>query len=186
MTEPVEPILKGKTILLGVTGGVAACKAVDVASRLNKLGASVDVILTRAAQNFVTALSFEALTHRKAHTDMWEQHDYEPHHIALSERPDLIIVAPATANTMARMAHGLAEDLLTSVLLATRAPILLAPAMNVNMWLHPATRENSETLLRRGVEFVGPEEGRLASGKIGPGRMSEPEKIVDAALARLT
>jgi phosphopantothenoylcysteine decarboxylase/phosphopantothenate--cysteine ligase len=173
---------RGRCVLLGVTGGVAAYKAAEIASRLVKAGADVDVIMTDAAQRFVTPLTFESLTHRPVHTGLWAAREVEPNHISLAVRADLLLVAPATADTMATVALGLAGDLLACVALATRAPILLAPAMNDNMWAHPATQAHAETLAARGVRMVGPVAGRLASGREGaPGRMAEPAEIVAAA-----
>lgn len=183
MTRP----LSERHILLGVTGGVAAYKAADLTSRLVKAGAEVDVVMTENARRFVAPLTFESLIHKTVYTGMWEPHVKEPAHVALSERPDLVIIAPATANMLAKMAHGLADDLLSCVLLATQVPILAAPAMNDNMYAHPATQTNLRLLTERGVQFVGPEEGRLASGKVGgKGRMSEPEAILTRAVEILT
>jgi phosphopantothenoylcysteine decarboxylase/phosphopantothenate--cysteine ligase len=176
-------MFEGKRILLGVTGGIAAYKAADLASKLMQADADVDVIMTEAAQKFVTPLTFESLVHKNVYTGMWDAHVKEPTHISLSERADLIIVAPATANIIAKMATGLADDLLSCILLATRAPILVAPAMNDNMYSHPATQANIKTLSERGgVSFVGPVEGRLASGKVGArGRMCPTAEILHAA-----
>jgi len=176
--------LKGRPILLGITGGIAAYKAADLASRLVKAGVQVDVVMTESAQKFITPLTFESIIHRTVYTSLWQAHDVHPEHIALAERPELVAVAPATANILAKMAHGLADDLLSCVLLATRAPILVAPAMNDNMWTHPATQANLGTLRDRGVQVVDPEEGRLASGKTGIGRMAEPDAIF-AVVCRL-
>ena len=178
-------VLQGKQVLLGVTGGIAAYKAADLASRLVQAGAEVDVILTDCAQRFITPLTFEAIIHRNAYTSLWASRTREPQHISLAERVDLTVVAPATANLLAKMAHGLADDLLSCTLLATRSPVLLAPAMNDNMYTHPATEANLRLLEERGINFVGPEEGRLASGKVGKGRMSGPEDILAAAEALL-
>lgn len=172
-----------RRVLLGVTGGIAAYKAADLTSKLVQAGAEVDVILTENAARFVTPLTFESLVHKSVYTGLWDPHVKEPAHIALSERPDLVIVAPASANTLASMAHGFAADLLSCVLLATRAPILVAPAMNDNMYAHPATQANLAILAERGVSFVGPDSGRLASGKEGgKGRMSSPVAILEAAV----
>jgi phosphopantothenoylcysteine decarboxylase/phosphopantothenate--cysteine ligase len=164
-----------------VTGGVAAAKAVGLASALTRAGAAVDVVLTEAATRFVAPLSFSSLTHRDVYTGLWEERRREPHHVSLAERAEAVLLAPLTANTMAKMAWGLADNLLSAVLLATRAPILAAPAMNDRMWSHPATEANAHLLTGRGVRFVGPVPGRLASGKEGgPGRMAEPETILAA------
>ncbi len=177
MKEP----FRGKAILLGVTGGVAAYKAVALASRLTQAGAAVDVAMTPAAREFVTPLSFAAVTRRKAHTEQWES-DRKPEHIALAERPDAIVVAPCTANTMAKLAHGIADNLLTGVLLAAKKPVLLAPAMNAGMWTAAATQRNLGILREDGYRFVGPDEGNLACGDNGVGRMAEPEAIFGALL----
>lgn len=174
----------GTKILLGVTGGVAVYKTVGMASRLVQAGAEVDVVMTPGAMEFVTPLMFASITHRKVYFDMWEP-DRRPGHIALAERPDLIVLAPVTANTMAKLAHGIADNLLTCSLLATRKPILLAPAMNKGMWEAPATRRNLEILAGDGYRFVGPAAGNLACGDVGVGRMSEPEEILSAMAAML-
>jgi phosphopantothenoylcysteine decarboxylase/phosphopantothenate--cysteine ligase len=162
----------GPTVLLGVTGSVAAFRTIDLASQLTKEGYLVDVVLTSGALQFVRPLSFEAVTHRCAYTDQ------SPGilagraiHIELAERAGIVVVAPATADLIGRHACGLAQDLLTSLLLATGAPVLLAPAMNTRMWRHPAVRDNVALLERRGVRFVGPEAGLLSCGTEGPGRL---------------
>jgi phosphopantothenoylcysteine decarboxylase/phosphopantothenate--cysteine ligase len=172
-------ILEDKAVLLGVTGGIAAYKAAALASRLTQAGATVDVVMTPAAREFVAPLTFAALTRRQVHFDPWEE-DRKPGHIALAERPDLVVVAPATANTLAKIAQGLADNLLTSAILATRKPVLLAPAMNQGMWEAPATRRNILTLLGDGRRLIGPAPGRLACGDSGMGRMAEPEEIIAA------
>ena len=166
-----------KSILLGVTGGIAAYKAVALASKMTQAGAVVDVVMTPAAMEFVTPLSFAAVTHRKVYMNPWES-DRKPEHIALAERPELIVVAPCTANTMAKLAYGLADNLLTSVLLATKKPVLLAPAMNTGMWTAAATARNVAALRADGCRFVGPCTGNLACGDSGMGRMAEPEDIL--------
>ena len=173
--------LKGLDIVLGVTGGIAAYKACEVVSRLKKSGANVFVVMTRNACEFVRPLVFETLSGNPAAVDTFDRpKTWEVEHIALAKRAKLFVVVPATANIMAKMAHGIADDMLSTTLLATRAPILLAPAMNTGMWENEATRENVQTLQRRGVRFVGPEGGPLACGDSGLGRMSEPEAIVNA------
>ena len=176
-------ILEGKSIVLGITGGIAAYKAAALCSRLVKAGALVDVILTAAAAEFVTPLTFQALTHRPVITEMFSLlAETEIGHVSLARRGDLFIVAPATANTIAKLAAGLADNMLTTTLLAARAPILLAPAMESHMWSNPLTQANVERLRQlRDVTLVGPGEGRLASGASGVGRMAEPEEILDAA-----
>nr|MCU0540147.1 bifunctional phosphopantothenoylcysteine decarboxylase/phosphopantothenate--cysteine ligase CoaBC [Desulfobacterales bacterium] len=176
------PILRGKNVVIGVSGGIAAYKAADLASRLVKAGSRVDVVMTPAAVEFVRPLTFQALTRRPVALEMFSLlQEAEIGHVTLGKRADLMIIAPATANTLAKLAHGMADNLLTTTALACRGPILLAPAMESGMWAHPATAANMEILLRRGSFSVGPESGRLASGAEGIGRMAEPEAILDAA-----
>lgn len=179
-------MLKGKNVVLGVTGGIAAYKAVEVVSRLKKLGANVDVVMTKNATEFVTPLTFETISSRPVTVETFARPErWEVEHVALAKKADLMLVAPATANVMAKLAVGIADDMLTTTLLATRAPILLAPAMNTGMWEAVATQQNLHMLLNRGVRTVGPESGHLACGDTGDGRMSEPEQIVEAAIAML-
>jgi phosphopantothenoylcysteine decarboxylase / phosphopantothenate---cysteine ligase len=174
--------LRDRNVVLGVSGSIAAYKAADLASKLVQAGAIVDVVLTGAAQQFVTPFTFRSLTGRPVYTNMFEPVSQEgEEHVALSRRAELLIVAPATATTLARFAHGLADDMLSLTVLATRAPVLLAPAMDSQMWEAAATQANVATLRQRGFGFVGPESGRLASGLSGAGRMSEPQKILGAA-----
>lgn len=170
-------LLKDKRILLGVAGSIAAYKAADLASKLAQAGAQVDVVLTEAATKFVTPLTFQSLTGRKAYTDLWGD---EAHviHVGLGEAADLLVVAPATADVIAKMAHGLANDLLTVAALAARCPILVAPAMDGGMFAHPATQANLKTLVERGVTVIGPAEGRMASGLTGKGRLVEPAELL--------
>jgi phosphopantothenoylcysteine decarboxylase / phosphopantothenate---cysteine ligase len=176
------PILDGKNIVLGVTGGIAAYKSADLASRLVKAGAVVDVVMTAAATEFVRPLTFQALTHRPVALDMFSLlQETEIGHVSLGRRAALMIIAPATANTIAKLAHGLADNLLATTALACRGPILIAPAMESGMWDNAATTDNMEILRRRGFHVVGPEPGRLASGGYGQGRMTEPEALLDAA-----
>ena len=178
--------LEGKNVVLGVTGGIAAYKACELTSRLRKAGAQVYVILTKNACRFVAPLTFETLSNHPAVTDTFDRPaTWEVEHIALAKRADIFVIAPATANIMAKMAHGIADDMLSTIVLATRAPVLIAPAMNTGMWENPATRENVLTLKNRGVRFVGPEGGFLACGDTGAGRMSEPKDIFDAIQAVL-
>jgi len=176
-------ILKGKSIVLGITGGIAAYKAAALCSHLVKAGAVVDVIMTDAARQFIAPLTFQALTHRPVVTGMFTLlAETEIGHVSLAQRADLLIIAPLTANTLARLAMGLADNMLTTTALATRAPLLLAPAMESHMWSNPLTQENVARLReRRDITLVGPAEGRLASGALGVGRMAEPEEILDAA-----
>jgi phosphopantothenoylcysteine decarboxylase/phosphopantothenate--cysteine ligase len=174
-------MLKGKRILLIVAGGIAAFKSLELIRRLRERGASVRCVLTEAGAKFVTPLSLQALSEDRVYTDMFSLTDEsEMGHIQLSRDADLLVVAPATANILARMAAGLADDLAATVLLATDKPVLAAPAMNVRMWSHAATVANIETLKQRGVHFIGPNDGAMACNEFGPGRMSEPEEIADA------
>jgi phosphopantothenoylcysteine decarboxylase / phosphopantothenate---cysteine ligase len=174
-------MLSGKRILVVIGGGIAAYKALDLVRRLRERGASVRCILTRGAQQFVSPLAAAALSGERAHTDLFDREDEaDIGHIRLARDADGVVVAPATANLMARMAGGHADDLAATVLLATTLPILIAPAMNVRMWLHPATRRNLATLRADGVAVVGPNEGAMAEAETGPGRMAEPLEIIAA------
>ena len=178
--------LTGKEIVLGVTGGIAAYKAAEVVSRLRKLGASVHVIMTENARQFITPLTLETLSANPVVYDTFERPaTWEVEHIALAKRAEVFVIAPATANILAKMACGIADDMLSTTVLATKAPVLVAPAMNTGMWTAPATRQNVETLRQRGVHFVGPEAGFLACGDEGSGLMSEPAAIVGAIEAIL-
>lgn len=169
-------------IVMGVTGGIAAYKACEVVSRLKKLGHEVDVIMTENATRLVAPLTFETLSKRPVCVDTFTRTEsWDVKHISLAQKAELFLVAPATANLMAKLACGIADDMLTTTLLATKAPILLAPAMNTGMWTAEATQANLRTLQARGVHFVGPESGSLACGDTGAGRMSEPAQIVEAA-----
>src|SRR5947207_9327602 len=174
-------MLKGKRILLVVAGGIAAFKAQELVRLLRKREASGRCVLTQDGAKFGTPLSLQALSEDKVYGDLFSLTDEsEMGHIQLSRDADLLVVAPATANILARMAAGLADDLASTVLLATDKPVLAAPAMNVRMWTHAATVANVETLKKRGIHFVGPNEGAMACNESGPGRMSEPEEIVAA------
>ena len=173
--------LAGKCVVLGVTGGIAAYKACELTSRLRKAGAQVYVIMTKNACQFVAPLTFETLSNHPVATDTFARPEtWEVEHVALAKRADVFVIAPATANILAKMACGLADDMLSTTVLATRAPVLVAPAMNTGMWDNPATQENVERLQQRGVHFIGPEGGFLACGDTGAGRMSEPKDIFDA------
>lgn len=177
-------MLAGKRILLIIGGGIAAYKSLELIRRLQDQGAAVTPVLTRAAEEFVTPLSVSALAGQVAHRDLFDlTTEAEMGHIQLSRSADLLVVAPATADLMAKMAQGLANDLASTLLLATDTPVLLAPAMNVRMWQHPATQRNLETLRGDGLHLVGPDEGNMACGEFGPGRMSEPDEIVSAIAA---
>ncbi len=173
-----------RRVLLGVTGGIAAYKSAHLARLLTAADAEVTVVMTESATRFVGPDTFAALTGRPVHTSLWERPG-EVLHVRLAHETDLVIVAPATANLLAKLAHGLADDLLTSTLLEYAGPLVIAPAMHTGMWEHPATRGNLETLTARGARFVGPDAGALAHGDSGPGRLAEPEVIAQAALAEL-
>src|SRR5579863_1890138 len=171
-------------ITLGVTGGVAAYKAAELVRRLQLEGFSVEVVMTRAACEFITPLTFAALTGKKVITDLFAESGGEANlesaieHIAVAQRTDLLLIAPATADILAKFARGIADDFLTTLYLATTAPVVVAPAMNVNMWNHAATQENIEMLRARGVKIVDPDEGYLACGMTGAGRLASQEQIV--------
>jgi phosphopantothenoylcysteine decarboxylase/phosphopantothenate--cysteine ligase len=179
--EPIR-VVSGKRIILGVTGGIAAYKVATLASRLTQAGAEVDVVMTAAGQRFVSPLTFHSLTGRPVYTDMWDAPGQGlPTHIAhvgLAHAADLMVIAPATANTLAKLATGLADNLLSTLALAARCPLLVAPAMDVGMWSSSATRANASTLRERGVLFAGPARGRMASGLEGEGRLVEPERLL--------
>jgi phosphopantothenoylcysteine decarboxylase/phosphopantothenate--cysteine ligase len=172
-------ILSNKRILLGVTGSIAAYKAADLASKLTQANARVDVILSSAAEKFITPLTFQSVTGRRAYTDtdLWGN---EAHvlHVGLGHTADLLVIAPCTANTIAKLSYGQADTLLTVTALASTCPLLIAPAMDVGMFDHPGTQENLDTLKKRGATIIGPAEGHLASGLSGPGRMLEPAEII--------
>ena len=177
-------MLSGKRILLIIGGGIAAYKSLDLIRRLRERGASVTPVLTRAGEEFVTPLSVAALSGAKLYRDLFDLTDEaEMGHIQLSRSADLIVVAPATADLMAKMAQGRAQDLASTLLLATDTPVLVAPAMNVRMWQHPATQRNLAVLRGDGIRFVGPNQGDMACGEHGPGRMAEPMEIVAAITA---
>ena len=171
----------GKNIVLGVTGSIAAHRAADLASLLTKQGCDVHVVMTADAQRFITPLPFKTLSRNPVVTDLYDEEEgWKPTHIKLADEADLLLIAPATANTVAKMALGIADDALTCVALALnpKAKLLIAPAMNGKMWLHPATQQNVETLKRRGAEFIGPEEGLLSCGYEGIGRLWPVDQIV--------
>ncbi len=181
-----NPVRISPRVVLGVSGGIAAYKAAELCRALVREGAEVQVVLTRGAREFVSPLTFAVLSGREVPTEVWgHRDDSNPNpaveHVALADRADLLLVAPATAHTIGRFANGLADDFLTTYFLSHRGPVLLAPAMESAMWANPAVRENCERLASRGVRFVGPESGFLASGHDGPGRMSEPDEILRAA-----
>lgn len=173
-------------VILGVTGSIAAYKAADIASQLSKAGHQVTCVLTQGALRFVTPMTLQTLSKNPVITDLFaEGNGWQPGHIQLADEAELLLIAPATANILAAMAHGFAHDALTAIALATRAPILIAPAMNGKMWQHPATRQNVETLQGWGAKFIEPAEGMLACGYEGVGRLAEVGDIVAAACALL-
>lgn len=183
MTGTFEGPLQGRRVLLCVGGGIAAYKALELVRRLREAGAEVQVAMTAGAQQFVTPLSFQALSAHPTRTSLWDSAaEQAMGHLELARWADRVVVAPATADLLARLAHGLADDLVTTLCLATDAPLTVCPAMNHRMWLHPATQANVATLRQRGASVVGPNDGPLAEGESGPGRLAEPEEIV-AALA---
>jgi phosphopantothenoylcysteine decarboxylase/phosphopantothenate--cysteine ligase len=172
-------MLTNKTIVLGVTGSIAVYKAAELASKLTQGGAKVEVVMTEAATRFISPLTFRSLTNRPVVTSMWElASEFSIEHVALAEAADIVVIAPATANIMAKLAAGIADDMLSCTVLATRAPVIIAPAMHSGMWENAVTQENVAKLKKRGLVFVEPEYGRLASGGIGQGRFAEIEKIV--------
>jgi phosphopantothenoylcysteine synthetase/decarboxylase len=175
--------LHGKTIVLGVTGSIAAYKAADLTSQLRKKGAEVFPVLTAGAQKFITPLTLQTLARHPVAADLWTESNggWQPGHVELADKADLLLVAPVTADVLAQFAHGLAPDYLSSLYLVCRAPVLFAPAMNGKMWQHPATVANVAALRARGHEFVGPEEGLLACGYEGLGRLWPIEGIIGRA-----
>lgn len=173
-------MLKDKNIILGVTGGIAAYKCVDLVSRLRKQGANVHVILTKGAQNFVTETAMREISGNPVVTSMWQEiQQYDVEHISLAQLADVVLVAPATANVIAKCACGMADDMLTTTLLATKAPVFFAPAMNTNMYENSITQQNLHTLQERGCHIIEPAAGRLACGTSGVGRMPEPQELVE-------
>ena len=174
-------MVKGKTVVLGITGSIAAYKAADLASKLTQEGAVVNVIMTDSATKFVTPLTLRSITNRPVVTDMWElTTEFSIEHVALAEAADVVVIAPATANIIAKLVVGIADDMLSCTVLATEAPVVIAPAMNVNMYQNSVTQDNLTKLKDRGFTIVDPEYGRLASGKMGQGRLADIDKIIDA------
>jgi len=176
----------GREIVLGVTGSIGAYKAADLVRRLREEGCGVTCVLTKEAAQFITPLTLQALSERKVYTDLFSLEDPAVVHTTLADRADLVLIAPATANLIGKLATGLADDLLTCLALATRAPILIAPAMNVHMYEHPAVQENLGRLKRLGHQFIGPEHGQLACGYDALGHLADVEHIVQHALRMLT
>lgn len=173
-------------IVLGITGSIAAYKAADIASRLIKAGYEVDVVMTDAAREFISPMTLQAITQRPVVTEMFTLHsEMAVEHVALAQKASVLLIAPASANTIAKIAHGMADNMLTCTALATRAPIVIAPAMNTGMYENPATRENLRALKSRGAVIVEPGEGRLACGTAGKGRLADPEDIIDTVKAVL-
>jgi phosphopantothenoylcysteine decarboxylase len=182
------PASLGRKVVLGVTGSIAAHRAADLTSQLTKSGCDVRVVLTLDAQKFITPLPFKTLSRNPVVTELYdEEGGWKPMHIKLADEADLLLIAPATANNLAKLAHGLADDALTCIALALRpgARLLIAPAMNGKMWLHPATQQNVALLRKRGAEFIGPEEGMLSCGYEGLGRLWPVEKIAARTLELL-
>lgn len=181
MSESIEPVLNGRRILLGITGGIAAYKGAELVRGLRRAGVEVRVVMTRAAAEFVTPMTLQALSGNSVRQALFDpEHEAAMGHIELARWAELVLVAPASADFIARLATGMADDLLATLCLATTAPIILAPAMNQQMWQAAATQDNITTLQRRGVEVFGPAEGEQACGETGPGRMLEPAELVDA------
>lgn len=176
-------MLKGKHIVIGVTGGIAVYKVVDVVSRLKKLGADITVIMTENATKFVTPLTFKSLSLNYVVADMWEEpRTWQVEHISIAQRADLFLMAPATANIIGKMAYGIADDMVSTVVMATKAPIWVAPAMNTGMYTNPVVQENITKLKGLGYHFIEPDAGRLACGDIGMGKLASPERIVDTVV----
>jgi phosphopantothenoylcysteine decarboxylase/phosphopantothenate--cysteine ligase len=185
--ENLGPNLKGREVVVAVCGGIAAYKVADVVSKLVQLGAGVTVCMTKGAQKFVTPLTFEALSGRPVRTGTFALvESSDPQHISLTERADLMLVAPATNNIIAKVAHGLCDDLISLIICAAACPVVFAPAMNNRMWANPIAQENVRKLTALGYRFIGPEAGWLACRNVGAGRLSEPQKIVDEVAAILS
>jgi phosphopantothenoylcysteine decarboxylase/phosphopantothenate--cysteine ligase len=169
-----------KKVVVGVTGGIAAYKVCDVVSLLYQKGFDVTVVMTKAARKFVRPFAFQTLSHRQVYTDLFDERSYDPAHIYLADNADLFLIAPATADVIAKIAVGIADDILTTCVLALKAPLMIAPSMNDNMWSHPTVRENLAKLGQRGVTCVAPDVGYLACDRVGTGRLPAPEVIVAA------
>ncbi|MCK5577414.1 MAG: bifunctional phosphopantothenoylcysteine decarboxylase/phosphopantothenate--cysteine ligase CoaBC, partial [Dehalococcoidales bacterium] len=174
-------MLEGKTVVLGIAGSIAAYKAADLASKLTQAGVGVEVVMTEAATRFITPLTLSSITGRPVVTGMWQPaSEFSIEHVSLAEAADVVVIAPATADIIAKLASGIADDILTCTVLATRAPVIIAPAMNDNMYRNPVTQENLSRLKARGFVIIEPGYGRLASGKTGTGRLAEVDRIIDA------
>ncbi len=175
-----------KNIILGVTGSIAAFKAVAMVSDLKNQGYDITVIMTKSSQNFVNPLTFRTLSQNKVVTDLFiDESAYEPQHISIAQKADLVVIAPATANIIGKIASGIADDTLSSVVMACNSPVLIAPAMEENMYLNPITQRNIRVLQEFGYKFVGPEKGRLATGRIGVGRMANVELVIQSIIDKL-
>jgi phosphopantothenoylcysteine decarboxylase len=184
---PEQQSLNGREVIIAVCGGIAAYKVADVVSKLVQRGAGVTVVMTREATKFVTPLTFQALSARPVRTDTFDLLDSsDPQHIGLTERADLMLVAPATTNVIAKVAHGLCDDLVSLMICAAACPVVFCPAMNNRMWEHPIAKENVAKLSSLGYTFIGPDEGWLACRNVGAGRLSEPATIVDSVTHMLT
>lgn len=171
---------KTRTVVLGVTGGIAAYKSAELTRRLVEAGFTVHVIMTRSAQQFITPLTLQTLSGNAVHTDLFDlTQEHEIGHISLADQADVLLIAPATADVIAKVAHGLCDDLLTTVICATQAPVIFAPAMNVHMWENPITQENIQRLRKHGYLFLEPDSGSLACGHEGKGRLPDPQIIID-------
>lgn len=183
----MDPLLKGKTVVVGVCGGIAAYKVVDVVSRLKKQGAEVETIMTENAARFVTPLTFQSISHRPVIADMFKEPEYwDIQHVSLAKKADLMVIAPATANIVGKIANGIADDMLTTTVMATKAPVLFIPAMNSNMYENPIVQGNIRKLTAEGYKFMEPDTGMLAEGTSGKGRLPEPPEIVGEILRILT
>jgi phosphopantothenoylcysteine decarboxylase/phosphopantothenate--cysteine ligase len=181
------PSLKGREIILAVTGGIAAYKSADLCSKLIQRGAGVTVVMTKDAEKFITPLTFQALSARPVHTDIFNLLDSsDPQHISLTERADLMLIAPATSNILAKVAHGLTDDLVSLMVNAAACPVIFCPSMNNRMWDNPITQENVTKLANVGYTFLGPDSGWLACRNTGSGRLSDPQSIIDAVTKMLT
>ncbi len=175
-----------KNIILGVTGSIAAFKAAIIVSKLKSQGFDISVIMTKSAQNFIHPLTFRTLSQNKVVTDIFiDESVYDPHHVSIAHKADIIVIAPATANIIGKLASGIADDALTSTVMASNVPVLIAPAMEENMYSNPITQRNISILQEAGYTFIGPEKGRLASGRTGVGRLADVELIVQAIIDRL-
>lgn len=184
--SPLSTQLLGREILLGVSGGVAAYKSADLCSRLVQQGAKVTVVMTHAASQFIGKTTFEALTGRPVYQQLFDpQEHFIGEHIGLARRAELFVIAPATAHVIGRLAHGLADDLLTTLALAVTCPVMIAPAMNNEMWTKPSVQRNVQQLSADGFELLGPADGWLSCGAVGPGRMEDPQNLLTAILDRL-